>query len=425
MTQGRERISLAQKPIGVSRRLSVAVAMFALAAFLVGTAGTSFAKKNHKNKNVGIFDTIVVANAGGGSFGGSVATFLEDSHPNTVPFLWVKGTVSLLAYAAPAGVAISSDNDHIAVAQPFNFFAAEGLTDGGVSVFGPGSTGDSAPEIIIGSPFPDPPAIPNTTGIDLAQGVGFEDPHDGVFPGTDLLAVANELPVVVGPDFPGGICDVAGISLGTITEFDLNTLVPGFNDVPPFNNSPVDTATGPQNATIGGCDSFLGGPIALRFDEFGFLYVVNEGLVSEGGPGFVTAYPPGAFGDASPIALIGLEGPTAGIFVDPAKIAVLSSTYTPLDDLIFVTDVGDSSVKVIAPFANAGLGELLGTIEGGHTKFHRPTGIAYSDLSDTLYVTNALGNTVAEFTDASFDEAGGNISPTLITDQQKRHQRPD
>ena len=77
MTQGSEGIALAQKPIGVSRRLSVAVAMFALAAFLVGTAGSSFAKekKDHKNKNVGLFDTIVVVNNGGGTFDGSIATW--------------------------------------------------------------------------------------------------------------------------------------------------------------------------------------------------------------------------------------------------------------------------------------------------------------------------------------------------------------
>src|ERR1700683_2961263 len=111
MTHGSERISLAQKPIGVSRGLSVAVAMFALAAFLVGTAGTGFAKSksDHKNKNVGIFDTIVVPNGAPGTFAGSLATFLENSHPNTPPFLWVKGPNTLLdAASAPAGVAVSS-----------------------------------------------------------------------------------------------------------------------------------------------------------------------------------------------------------------------------------------------------------------------------------------------------------------------------
>ena len=87
--------------------------------------------------------------------------------------------------------------------------------------------------------------------------------------------------------------------------------------------------------------------------------------------------------------------------------------------MIFVTDVGDNSVKILAPFEDAPFGELLGTIAGGATKFHRPTGIAYSDLSDTLYVTNALGNTVAEFTDATFDTDGGDISPTLIMTAKK------
>ena len=106
-------------------------------------------------------------------------------------------------------------------------------------------------------------------------------------------------------------------TVGTITEFDTNLLAvgtPGFNDgVAPFNNSPVCTnpcvatdtcppnppgtaicpAADLGNATIGGCDTFLLGPVAVAFDENGYLFAVNEAGVASGGPGFVTVYSPG------------------------------------------------------------------------------------------------------------------------------------
>ena len=220
----------------------------------------------------------------------------------------------------------------------------------------------------------------NTSGVNTPQGLAYEDPFDGINPGRDILAIANTLPVnyfstedfadgteplsggaacnafgsgsCTGPGTPLACCTgvatgtCAGMVVGTIAEFDTKTLTagtPGFNDnVAPFNNSPVCTLPAVEippgfdepptscpigsvnNATIGGCNTFLLGPVALAWDETGFLFAVNEAAVAAGGPGFVTVYQPGSFGNQYPTAVVGLVGATAGAFKDPAKIGVLS-----------------------------------------------------------------------------------------------------
>ena len=73
--------------------------------------------------------------------------------------------------------------------------------------------------------------------------------------------------------------------------------------------------------------------------------VVNAGLAAAGQvpPGFVTEYAPGAFGDAMPINIVGLMGVTTETapFVNPLYIT------TSFDgDTIYVTDVGDNSIKI-------------------------------------------------------------------------------
>ncbi|MGH7923199.1 MAG: hypothetical protein ACREQH_01255, partial [Candidatus Binatus sp.] len=270
------------------------------------------------------------------------------------------------------------------------------------------------------------------------QGVAFESPFDGVYPGEDIVAITNTLPAVIGPDPGFGLCAAppagAGFTLGTITEFarsSLNTGTPGspgYNDLlEPFNNSPVTalddtTMTMPYsaNATIGGCDTFLLGPVGAAFDQTGFLFVVNEAAVSAGGPGFVTVYLPGEYGNTYPFAAIGIPGSdTEGIFKDPAYVTV-SSALDFFDDVIFVTDVGDNSVKIVAPFTDGCegppfffcQGTLLGTIQGNKTRLKRPEGVALGVDDGALYVVSDAKNSLLMFTD--FTESGGNISPTLI-----------
>ena len=48
--------------MGVARRLSVVTAVFAIAALVAGTAGTSYAKPHHKGPD--LLDTVVVSNNG-------------------------------------------------------------------------------------------------------------------------------------------------------------------------------------------------------------------------------------------------------------------------------------------------------------------------------------------------------------------------
>jgi len=316
-----------------------------------------------------------------------------------------------------------------------------------VEIYSPGANGNSAPENIICSPgFAT--GAPDKTGIFFPGGVAFEDPFDGVHPGHDIVAVANNFPIVIGPDAGEAICAPppvgGGAALGTVTEYDITTLGPGpISNVMPFNNSPV-TAVNPlsmtnpavqpyaQNATIGGCLSLMLGPEALTFDESGVLFVVNNlgslAAASAAAPRFVTAYSPGASGDSFPLAAVGLAGPfkgcttcpPAGVLKEPVGIAV-ESFPDLLDDEIFVADVGDNSIKVFRPFVNFNpasfffQGELIATIQGGATHLKAPEGVALGSGDGELYVVNQNDNSFEMFTDIDsiVSGGGGNVAPGL------------
>jgi hypothetical protein len=451
MTQGRDGISLAHaralKLMGVARRLSLVAAMFVIAALVAGTAGTSYAKSKSKKKvNTPLADrledTVVVSNYGA-VFSGSIVTFLEGAGHNAAPKFWIRGTsTNLSSSSGAAGDAVSSVDAHIAVTVPIDFFDLTGCGPFGqpaahpfygsglAEIFPPTATGNSAPENIICSPnfaF----GAPNTTGIFYPQGVAFESPYDGFNPGHDIVAVANQFPVVVGPDPGVGACAGGGTSLGTITEYDRSTFTPGLNNVPPINNNPVD-ALNPfslvpytQNATIGGCLSLLAGPAGLTFDQSGYLFVVNnagfDAAALGAAPRYVTVYAPPLGGDEFPTSLIGLFGPTAGTLLQPVAATVASGPIGLSgfpEDIIFVTDTADNSIKIFDPFANFDAGnfffdgELLGVIKGGKTKLKSPEGIALDAEGDALYVVNSDANSLEMFTD--FPTSGGNIPPTLI-----------
>ena len=413
MAQGRDGISLAHarwlKLAGVARRLSLVAAVVVIAALVAGTAGTSYAK------NV-LLDTVVVSNYGA-AFAGSVETFAAGSGHNAKPEFLIKGTNTLLGIGTGAGGdSVSSLNGDIAVTVPLVLLPFP-FPNGFVEIYPFGANGNSSFAEIIASPA----GFPDLTGLSLPQGVAFEDPFDGFHTlGLDIVAVSNYTPGVIEPDLhiPGlGLCtpNAPGFSLGTITEYDKTTLTPGVNDIPPLDNSPVNSGT--HNATIGGCDTYLLGPVGLAFDAEGFLSVVDEA-----GP-FVTVYEPGAHGNAIPLAFIGAVGATAGAFKDPMYVAVSSGVSEPPfgfpDDVIYVTDAGDNSIKIFAPFTNCFTAELpfacqgteLGVIQGGRTKLNRPEGIALS-ADGNLYVVNHNGNSLLEF--EAVGTSGGNIAPTLI-----------
>ncbi len=398
MIQGRDKISLAQTVAlrfgEVTRRLSLVAAVFSIAAVISGTVGTSHAGTPLK-------DTVVVSNFGV-LFAGSFQTFAAGSVYNSKPEFFVTGSHTLLGAGNGAGGdAQSSLNGDIAIAVPLGIAGV--FPNGFVELYPFGANGNSSATSIIASPH----GAPDLTGISLDQGVAFEDPFDRVHPlGLDILAVANFTPPVIAPDLhiPGlGLCapNAPGFSLGTITEYDATLLIPGVNDIPPLNNSPVN---GTHNATIGGCDTFLLGPVGVAFDKLGDLFVVNE--IGK----YVTVYKPGAKGNAIPIAFIGAIGPTAGAFVDPLFIAVSGDGNT-----MYVTDVGDNSIKIFDVFTNFELfaftGTQTGTISGGATKLRRPEGIALDPTGTHLYVVNNTRNSLEQFDDFS---GGGNISPTLI-----------
>jgi len=450
----------------IARRLSMVAAMFVIAALVAGTAGSSYAgkKKASSSGDPGLLDTVVVSN-NGAVFAGSLETFPVGSGPLAHPQFLVRGTNTFLgASGGPVGDAVSSLDGHIAVAIPLDFIdltaslgppvgcgpfgqpAASPLFGTGlVEIFGDSSTGNSAPEVEICSPNFSVGA-PNTTGIFYPQGVGFEDPFDGLHPGHEILAVANNFPEVVQD---AEICAGSGLtasSLGTITLYDRTTFTQGLNNNPPFVNNPI-AAVNPftlaaytQNSSIGGCLTSLAGPINVQFDQNGFLFVVNNaGLFAAALaalPRFVSVFQPDAAltteapfsrGDIFPVALIGIAGTeTAGDILQPVGEAVLTMGFE--DDLLFVTDTGDNSIKIFDPFTNPDIligfafaGELEGVIHGGSTKLKGPEGTALSADGDTLYVVNTDDDTLSMFTDIINDTDGGDIPPTLII--KSRHSK--
>ena len=463
MTQGRKGISLApgegRRRMGIARLLSVVAAMFVIAALVAGTAGSSYAgkKKEAGGGHGGLLDTVVVSN-NGALFNGSLETFPVGSGPLAHPQFLIHGTNTFLgASGGPIGDAVSSLDGHIAVAIPLDFLdltaslgppvgcgpfgqpAASPLFGTGlVEIFGDSSTGNSAPEVEICSPnFA--VGAPNTTGIFFPQGVGFEDPFDQLHTGHEILAVANNFPEV---DQDAAICAGSGlgtVTLGTITLYDRTTFHPGLNNSPPFVNNPVSAinpftgAMYTQNASIGGCLTSLAGPVSVQFDQNGFLFVVNNaGLFAAAlaaTPRLVSVFQPDAAltteapfsrGDVFPVSLIGIAGTeTGGDILQPVGEAVLTLGFE--DDLLFVTDTGDNSIKIFDPFQNPDIligfafaGQLEGVIHGGSTKLKGPEGTALSPDGDTLYVTNSDNDTLSMFTDITDDMDGGDIAPTLI-----------
>lgn len=448
------------------RRLSVIAAMLAAVSF-VAAVGTSFAgsKQKRNPSNIGTLDTVVISNYGAG-FSGSVSTYVKGSGQKAAPHLQVKGTNTGLGNSSGASHdSVQSVDGHIAVAVPIDNFggidfkgdisgcgpfgAGTLFGTGMVEIYSPGASGNSSPENIICSPgvaF----GAPNITGVDFPGGVAFENPFDGVNPRHEILAVANNFPIVVAPDAGLGICAPppagGGASLGTVTEYDISTLGPGpGNNVVPFNNNPVSAINpfsgagpAPQNATIGGCLTLMLGPEELTFDEFGDLFVVNNlgslTAASAAAPRFVTIYAAGATGDAFPfLGVIGLQGPFTGcvgcpplgIFKQPVGITVASAPDF-IDSVMYVSDTGDNSIKVFKPFTNPNpdtffnQGTLIATIQGGQTKLSSPMGLAVAN--DVLYVVNQTKNSLEMFTDIDAiptDPTGAsppvdNIHPTLI-----------
>jgi len=423
MTQGRDGISLepagARTLMGIARRPSVVAAVLLVAALIAGTTGTSYAKRM-------LSDTVVVSNYGS-AFAGSVETFVAGSLVNASPFKDIKGGNTLLGAATgPAGDGQSSISGQIAVTNPLQLIAFTPFLNGWVSFFSAGATGNVQPDAIIASPTG--AGAPDLTGLDLPQDAAYSN---GLVVGSDEIAVSNFAVLVVAPDLhiPGlGLCapNAPGFSLGTITEYPTGALTPfsppfnGVNDILPTDNSPVTacvtsacTSFKAQNATIGGCDTFLAGPVGVAFDADGFLFVVNAGFVPT--TSFVTAYAPGAHGNALPIAIVG-----TGTLVNPAFVAVETGPVVVVDgvplpqDTIFVSDVGDNSIKIFAPFDppscfTAALpfgcaGAELAEIKGSNTKLKRPQGVAI-DPAGNLYVVNNKISTLEEFSAANVANA--------------------
>jgi hypothetical protein len=472
MTQGRDRISLAHRAAlavkEVARQLSLVAVVFSVAALVMGTAGTSYAKKAKGGDPAILLDTIVVSNFGS-LFNGSVVVFPVGSTMGSGAATHIIGGNTFLGDEnGAAGDSRATFSLDVAVAVPLGIAGL--LPNGYVVIFGPTANQNSFPGVLIGS-FPGF----EFTGLSLSQGVAYADPYAS-FTGElfdeglgELLAVSNFAhspapdSVVVGPDgaVPGpaeGICAInpeGAFGVGSITEYLSAFLLPlnpqnlegSVSDEPPFpfpfatpptvtvENIATGTFTTP-NVTIGGCASWLFGPIGLTFDSEGFLYVVNE--LGK----YVTVYAPDAEGDAIPLAIIGLTGDTEGAFIDPQYIAIVNDDGDPDDDVIAVTDIGTSknisaqgSVKFFEPFEDCPMtpllpvppftcyGEQTASLQGKATKLKRPLGIAadtaLDDFDDVFYVANNNKNTLQEYVDFDFFGGTQNVPPTLTLNKKK------
>ena len=199
MTQGKDGTSLAHaralKPTAVARRLSLVAAVFAVAALLAGTTGTSYGEPAR------LEDSVAVSN-NGAAFDGSLESFCggifnwlpvlcpEGASHNSKPALLAAGPSTLLGASTGAALdAVSSLDDHIAVAVPIDLVdqtcfgepvvgasavsypeacndyirnllglpanapvpAAPFAGTGFAAIFTPGANGDVAPETIIGT----------------------------------------------------------------------------------------------------------------------------------------------------------------------------------------------------------------------------------------------------------------------------------
>ena len=153
------------------------------------------------------------------------------------------------------------------------------------------------------------------------------------------------------------------------------------------NVSPVTTIAGPNTN--------LSRPIDLTFDASGNLYVVNLGVYGTiTGNSSVTVYPPGANGNATPLATI-MGGNTGmlnslGVALDAAGNIYVSNYGNTNDN----ASNSQTSITVFAMGASGNIAPI-NTIAGLGT-LSEPTGLVF-DSAGNLYVTNFFGNFIAVY----------------------------
>jgi hypothetical protein len=382
-------------------------ALFTVAAVLAATADPSYAggKKKISVEDRFLEDTVVVSN-NGAILGGSVTTYTAGSRDNAKPLFEIKGAATLMGLGGVQGDAQSSFDGHIVVTS-----SAANL----VMSFGPGQNGNTAPDtVLVGSSDGSSP-----TGIIIPQGASFQNPfrmlsanQPQALPNDDIFANSNFGNVVVADFSHLAGCTVSPFfTIGSVTEFRRTDS--GFPD--PFNNSPVFEVPFPPavaapvevNATIAGCDTALFGPVGLAFDTFNNLWVADNL-----GP-FVTKYPPGASGDASPSDFVGAFGATLGDLVDPQYVAVGAE-----GNELYVSEPSLNRIQIFdvsIPFDAS----LINTISGPGSKLNRPMGIASNDTlgGDDLYVVNNNDNSLLMFDDPPFS------TPSVVIRENNHNNR--
>jgi hypothetical protein len=402
-------------------------------------------------------DPIIVSNFGGITGGNFEVFNAPTAGGNLTPSQLVAG--SHTALFGPQGIASSpldTDTYVVASAVPavFGFSAGDNGNDGTEFPLGclPGLF---APPCVVGFNSPGGDAF-GVTVITTATDEGIvatnlpDPPPAALIP---RMWVSNNLPVInpfVGAKTP--------CAVGT-----LNAYIPdspfGLLNSPP---SPehifdiMDVHHTPQISTIGGCSTLLFEPEGVALDSLnrtGYSVVVSSDVVQQGlifavnyATGWVTIYnpqntfgflggTPDGYGDAPPVGAFGVPPALASLFgfggiqgpgtlIHPEFIAV-----DPFNELIYVTDMSDKSINVIAydpitywPFVAT---TFKGKIKGTNTALQSPLGIGLGAGLDDLYVANTTANKVSFFDFEAPVSGTQNISPdVVITGTKTKENQP-
>ncbi|HYB92336.1 MAG TPA: hypothetical protein VEC38_14965 [Candidatus Binataceae bacterium] len=332
---------------------------------------------------------------------------------NEAPIATIAGGFDL-----PAGIAVDSLGN-IYVANETGGPFVPGTEDAGqITVYPPGSNGDTAPIATI-SGAATGLAQPLAIALDSSGNIYVANYHTANTSGNleydSSITVyqagsngdARPMAIITGshtllPDFPQGI----------VLDSSGNLYVTGgsVNVYPAGSNGNV-----PPAAIIKGPDTGLDGPYGIALDASGSLYVAN----ADGGTnhlGSITIYAAGSSGDAAPLVTItssstGLDG-ASGIAVDSSG------------NIYVANQLAGGSVTIYSPGSYAAAAPIA-TIAGDKTRLYHPFGIAVDsrrnifvlndDKAITVYGEGSAGNVTPKAT-IKIDRGETNVPTGIAVD---------
>jgi DNA-binding beta-propeller fold protein YncE len=232
-----------------------------------------------------------------------------------------------------------------------------------------------------------------------AQTTGFYGaPEVAVY---SAAATGNVAPVRSIKGSNTGFIALSGVAIssdGSIwaCDFDASRLFK-FSSSAIGNATPV-TALGPGAKTLNGCSGIA---ISSSGTIFASSFGLDTGYVST-----IFAWKAGATGNAAPVKTISgaatkLHGPQSLAFDSNGNLTAVNQNQT---------------VEVFAPTANGNVAPLR-KIAGAATALQDPAGVAIDPATNTIWVSNAQGNSLLEFAHL----ANGNAAPMVTIAGSKTH----